>query len=468
MRRLKNIAVTVAVLAQVAVSSGQDIPASPDDRIIAATTDPTLAEVLRDVMHRNPEIAVATARTGAVRQVATQARALPDPQAALTAFVLPPETRVGPQRATLSLSQQIPGGGKRKLRRQAALDGAASSAAEEQALRLRLVTEARRLYHEIGYLDRCAEVLQSDRGVLNHFEELARARYASGTGLQQEVVTIQAQITRIDARLSDLAARRAGRVAALNALRDRAGAEITPSPTLLNPAPAFLDWAGLRERAMTSRPEMASLAAAARRAGTEAELASSRSSPDFMVGLTYGWIDRRTDVDVPDNGQDILGLTGGLTIPLWSSSNDAGREEAAQRRLVVEEQRRSTVTTIDRQLEELRGRLPEIKRQLELFEGVLRIQGEQALSSAVSAYASGRVDALSLLDSERTLLDIRLAAERTRTDLAIAMADLEGVIAGPLAPPQPSGPFESRNSKFEVGQVQESTTDSAVGTGGAS
>jgi len=468
MSKLKQYAATVAVMAQVIVASAQDVPASPSHEIIAATTDPALAEVLRDVVDRNPLIAVAAARTEAARQVAPQARALPDPQAALTAFILPPETRVGPQRATVSVSQHLPGGSKRKLRQRAAIEETVSSSAETEALRLRLVTRARKLYHEIAYLDRSAEVLDSDLGVLNHFEELARTRYASGTGLQQEVLTIQAEITRIDVKLSELASRRAGRLAALNALRDRPGAEIAPSPTPLSTTPATLNWADLRNRALAFRPEMTSLTASARRADTEAELAGSRSSPDFMIGLTYGWIDRRTDVNVPDNGQDILGLTGGLTIPIWGGSNDAGREEATQRRLVIEEQRRATVTSIDQQLEELRGRMPELQRQLELFEGVLRIQSEQALISAVAAYASGQADGLSLLDAERTLLDIRLAAERTRTDLSIAIAELEGVIAGPLGLRLQSGQLEIRNSKFEIGRIQGSATDVAIGTGGAS
>jgi len=432
MRTRKICCVTGVVVSLASFGWAQDAPSSPSLEIIAALSDPTLAAVLRDVVDRNPEISVAEARTAAERQLAPQHQALPDPQAAVTAFVLPPETRVGPQRATITVSQRIPGGNTRKLRSQAAVEGAASSAAETEALRLRLTTDARRLYHEIAFLDRSAEVLGSDRSVLDHFEELARARYAAGSGLQQEVVTIQAEITRIDARLSDLAARRAGLVAALNALRDRPGNPVTPTPTGVNGGGETLGWAVLRDRALALRPEMASLTASARRAGAEAELAESRSSPDFVFGVTYGWIDRRTDVDVPDNGQDIFGLTGGVTIPIWGDSIDAGREEATQRRLVIEQQRRATVTSIDRQLEELRGRLPELRRQLELFEGVLRIQGEQALSSAESAYASGRVAAVSLLEAERTLLDIRLAAARTRADLAIALAELEGVIAAPL------------------------------------
>jgi hypothetical protein len=60
------------------------------------------------------------------------------------------------------------------------------------------------------------------------------------------------------------------------------------------------------------------------------------------------------------------------------------------------------------------------------------VQSEHALRSAEAAYTAGRVDALALLDAERVLLDVRLAAVRARADLAIARARLEGAIAAPL------------------------------------
>ena len=63
--------------------------------------------------------------------------------------------------------------------------------------------------------------MEEDRATLEHYGELALARYASGVGLDQAVIKIQAEITRTDTRLLSLAARRATVVARLNALRDR-------------------------------------------------------------------------------------------------------------------------------------------------------------------------------------------------------------------------------------------------------
>ena len=70
--------------------------------------------------------------------------------------------------------------------------------------------------------------------------------------------------------------------------------------------------------------------------------------------------------------------------------------------------------------------------QMELYDEVLIVQASQSLRSAESAYAAGTADALDLLDAERVLLQVRIAAERARADLDVAVARLEGVIAGPL------------------------------------
>ncbi|MFQ5350661.1 MAG: TolC family protein, partial [Thermoanaerobaculia bacterium] len=125
---------------------------APADEIFSAIDQPVLGALIADVLARNPEIAAARARAAAAEQRAPQARALPDPMAGLTAFVLAPETRVGPQRLSARIQQRFPWFGKLKLKEQAALHGAAAARAEVEAVRLRLLTETRRLYHELGFV----------------------------------------------------------------------------------------------------------------------------------------------------------------------------------------------------------------------------------------------------------------------------------------------------------------------------
>jgi outer membrane protein TolC len=107
-------------------------------------------------------------------------------------------------------------------------------------------------------------------------------------------------------------------------------------------------------------------------------------------------------------------------------------EEGVFNQLAAEEGHREVSTEIDGELGDLLHRIPLLIEQLKLYDGVLLVQARQSLSSAESAYAVGTVDALDLLDAERVLLGVRIAAERVRSDLAIAFAKLEGVIAGPM------------------------------------
>lgn len=437
MKKYPNRIIGVSlVLSAITVGAGEELPPTtiqhgPADAIIENVPDEGIRDLLTEILERNPGIAELSARVAAASSESTAVRKLPDPTAEATAFILPPETRVGPQRFAARLNQRLPGGGKRGISGQTAELKSRALEAETQVLRLELVSRARRLVVELRYLDEARRVIANDRTTLEHYEELARARYASGKGLQMDIIQLQAEISRLETRQSEIAGRRAGVVAEINHLRDRHGHPVNLEAPVMSPA-VGLDWEELHALALASRPELAADRARVERSAALIDLAGKDRSPDFSVGLTYAYVDRRTDVDVPGNGQDVLGISGGITIPLWKAGNDAKVEAAAQMRLAEEASLRSTITAIQRQLEDLRGRIPEITRRLALLEDVLPIQSEQALASAESAYAAGRVDALALLDAERLLLDVRLTAARSRSDLAIAFIDLEAAVGGPI------------------------------------
>lgn len=412
--------------------------ADPAATIVAAVADSTEGVLLGEVLERNPDLARFAAAARAAEQVAPQVRALPDPTAAVTAFLLTPESRVGPQRVMASLSQRLPWFGNLSLREQAATYAATAAQARLAARRLELVTEARRLYLEVGFLDTWTEVIHLDRATLARYEELARTRYAAGFGLEQAVVKIQAEITRDDTRLLEIARRRATVVASLNAVRDLPQGTALPRVELPEAVAVELAPETLRRGALERRLELAAATAEIERAATQVELAHKSYSPDVTLGLTYTLVTGRDDPagrlsPPPDNGQDVLGVTGAVNLPIWRSKLDAGVEEAVQTRLAAEQAQRATVAGIDGVLGDLGQRIPLIWQQLRLYDQVLVVQAREALRSAESAYAAGTINALDLLDAERVLLDVRTGTARARADYAIAVAQLEGAVGGPLA-----------------------------------
>jgi len=409
------------------------------DGIVASVTDVKLRLLLEEVLARNPRLARLKAEAAAVDQRTPQVKALPDPTATLTWFVMPPQTRVGPQRAAVNLTQKLPWFGTLKLDEQATLWDAVASRATLEAAKVKVLTEVRTDYHELQFLRVESLVVGDDRATLEHYGELALARYASGVGLDQAVIKIQAEITRTETRLLNLAARRATVVARLNALRDRPQATAVVVAESGRRQKVALDLGELRRRALDGRPEIAAANGMVEAAASRVESSKKAYSPNVVVGLNYGYVSRRDDeagrLNPPENnGQDILGLTGGVSVPLWRSSLEAGVEERVQNQLAAEEGRREATAAIDGELGDLVHRLPLLAEQVSLYDDVLIVQASQSLRSAESAYASGTANALDLLDAERVLLQVRIAAERVRSDLDVAYARLEGVIAGPLAP----------------------------------
>lgn len=415
-----------------------DPPLTPSQLLLEEVQDARLAGLLREVLDRNPGLAALEARVRSVAERPAQARSLPDPKASVTAFLETPETRVGPVRGRAELSQRFPWFGKLGLREQAAIHQVSAARDGLEAVRLSHLTEARVLYYEIGFLDVFARLTREDRDTLQYFEELARARYAAGIGLQQDVLKIQAEITRDEIKLLNIDKQRTSAVASLNALRNRPEWVDIPEVELPSLPSLVLDPQALRPRAEADRPEVAVAEAEIRRATALVELARKRYAPDITVGLTYSLVDPRDDPQArlsppEDNGQDNLGISLALNLPIRRKRLSAGVDEALAARSAAEGQRQQILTDIGRSLDDLTARIPLIWSQLRLFDDVLVLQSEESLRSAESAYAAGAVNALDLLDAERVLLEARTASERARADYAIALARLEGAVARPLA-----------------------------------
>ena len=85
-------------------------PASPAvesvaERLVASIGDPALRALIEEALARNPGLQAAAAEVRAASRRTEGVRGFPDPTAVVTAFLETPETRVGPQELTASVTQ---------------------------------------------------------------------------------------------------------------------------------------------------------------------------------------------------------------------------------------------------------------------------------------------------------------------------------------------------------------------------
>ena len=164
-----------------------------------------------------------------------------------------------------------------------------------------------------------------------------------------------------------------------------------------------------------------------------ARLARKEYFPDFNVGLNYIFVDKREDaagkLNRPeDNGRDAVGIMLGFNIPLWEGKNMSRVRGATELRYASERNYDSVENAIEFSIRDGVLRAETAFDQLALYERVLIPQAEQALHSTEAAYATGRVQALELIDSERFLLNVRLAHAKLKTDYMKALADIERAV----------------------------------------
>ena len=434
---------TMAVASAIAVSAYITPPrAAAQSPPYATHGDATLAELIGEALEGNPRVRAALLETRAAESRVQQATTLPDPAVSLTQHVLGPQTRVGPQFSNVSVTQSLPWFGTLADRRAIAASSSAMQGESYHEQRAEVVRQVKLAYYDLAYLDEALRITGEEEQLLLHYETLARARYSQGFGQQQEVIKLQAEVTRVLNRRQELLRQRTDFEALLNVLANRPVNAPVPPVTIGERPEVALDDEQLHATGLDERPEVRSARHRIKRGEHGVSLARRRYRPGLTVGVAWGNVlGRRDDPGrenpPPDNGRDTWSLTLGASIPVFRGSYDAGVREAAARVSAAEEAYRDAVNGVALAVRSTAFRITTIEGQLALFERALLPQAEQALRATEEAYSGGVTGVLELLDSEEVLLDVRLGLARLRADYMKTLAEMERAIGSAF--PQEDG-----------------------------
>jgi len=384
-------------------------------------------------LENNPAIAELLARYRAALERVPQMQSLPDPMFTFSQAIRSVETRVGPQRNSFVLSQAFPWFGKLDLRGQVATQDALAVYHLYRARQREVIVQVKRAYYELAYADRALAISREEQSLLEHYETLAQTRYATGQGLQQAVLKIQAEITRVLSRLDLLEQQRASLEARLNTLMDRSPHDSLPPTEPLSAPGADLDLDALYQLGEDNRQELKAAEERIAKSERAIDLAKKSYWPDFFVGVGLVNVGDRKDAagilsPPPDNGKNAFSVSAGVNIPLWRDKYDAAVREASETLLAERSGYADARNEMEFSIRDQVVRAGTLQEQIRLFEDVLIPQSEETLRSTESAYETGQLGVLDLLDSERVLLGVRIVHARYTSDLSSALANLERAI----------------------------------------
>jgi cobalt-zinc-cadmium efflux system outer membrane protein len=382
----------------------------------------------------NPNLAEMQARYEALSEIPSQVGTLPDPMLNLNAMNLPTDTFDRDQEAMTQLqigfSQAFPFPGKLVLRKEAAEYDARAAAHSMDEVRLQLINNVKSKWWQLYYLDRSLETVDNNQALLRQFITVAKTKYETGKGLQQDVLLAQLELSKLMSQKIQLQALRRNQAIQLNILMDQPANNTVMLPDRVSRAmPTLADEEALYRTAESARPLMQQMGTQMSAAQSRLDLAKREYYPDVTVGMAYG--DRTGDNPLPRGGSrsDLLSVMVGVKIPLY-----AGRKQSkavAQKSAELQKSHYALLNKKGMVMGAISSAVTDYHRardQFSLFESGIVPQARQTVESMLIAYQVNEVDFLNLVRSQLTLFNYELQYWKALAEAKQALARLEAAV----------------------------------------
>ena len=391
----------------------------------------TLQEFLREALSRNPQLEAARERWEASRKRIPQSSSLPDPTAGYMIMGQDLETRLGPQKDVFEVEQMVPFPGKLVERHRMAVADAMATEAQRKGVERDLILKVSQAYAEVYAIDATVAVVEEIKETLQKFEGIAQARYASGKGSQRDVAKAQAEVSDTLQRLFVLRQQRETTAAFLNALINRdPGTPLGPvaPPRLPSLSMTLEDLVALAQK---QRPELGEASALLVKSRHAYSLAKFEYVPDLSIGFQYVGIENGMTTD-PNDGQDAWMIPLKVTLPLWQNRIGAAVQEAKRNLEASRADLQQVQNMSAYDVKDAYYRFTSARQIVGLYENALIPEAELAFRSDQAGYEGGTIDVLNLVDSERVLLNAKVAYHQALADALKSFAALERAVGTDL------------------------------------
>jgi outer membrane protein, heavy metal efflux system len=355
-----------------------------------------LVDLLHEARDKNPDLKAAQARLQAAKSQVSPAGALDDPMLMVQLWNAPADFSSVP--VMVQISQQLPLGGKRAARREAADADAAMALSDLAGKERELDTQVAAAYFDLFLAERTEAADDELSRILAVLVRSSEARVASGKGEQVELLRAQASVVQLQSDRETALDHQRSAWARLCALLDRdpsSAIGATTQPALL---PSLPPVATLQEQAKGGRPELAAAQAQISGAGAQLRLAKAASVPD--VGVFAAGMHTFDSGAGPSN---FLFAGFQVNLPIFGSGKNGPHVSAANAQLVAaQEAEHALRNKVAAEVAENYAHVLAEEHQIKLHHQLIPL-ARQSVESAEFGYAAGRVDFTMAIDSAREL-----------------------------------------------------------------
>ena len=390
-------------------------------QIEASAEEPlSLKTAIAEAVKSNPEVLAAKRNYEAASARILQAASLNDPMLEFEYDKIYADRMLsGDPMKTYAISQDIPFPTKLFLRAKIASKVAKMAYENYKAKERSVISQVNSTYSELYIIYRTIDVTKENKGILEQFSSVATRRYSTGQGTQADTLKAQIELAKIDNQLIMLEQRRLSTQARLNILMNKDPKNEIGTPASQAPVKFTQPLEGFYATAKQNNPELKSYRYAIDRGKAAYDLSLNEFMPDFTVKFKQMVNGGKADEEA------WAGMLG-VTIPLWFFQKQAfGVKEMYSELEMLKAEYRTKENMVLYDIRDLYARVEANKKIVELYEMAFIPQADETVRAAIKGYESGRADFLTLLDSQRMLIEFKLDHYRAILDLRVALAELE-------------------------------------------
>ncbi len=405
------------------------------------SAEPPLAELLEEGLTQNKELQSLQAQVESLEKKISVAGSLEDPRLGFGLVNVPTDTWELDQepmtKQEVFIAQRFPWFGTLSLKSQGQALKASQKKALLEAKKLELARKIATAYYRLGFVATNLEINTRLTDMVTQLLTVAETRYASGEGLQQDVLQAQVELSELIDERIDLKKRSRILKNQINELLNRESFMAVLPPIDLKYPDARLDVEDLKKQSLNNNPWLRVRLAEVEQTLVEKKLAKKDYWPDMDFKVAYG----RREEDF--NGRslpDLFSATVTITVPLWFQSRQNKQLASSEKsHEAARKYYRNLVKSLPHRVDALATEIRDTQENYRLYMDALLVQSEQWARSSLTAYEVGKVEFNTMVNAQIRLLRVELQAKRYLYTIYQKLAELEEVLGGPLHPQAEDG-----------------------------
>nr|WP_231517297.1 TolC family protein [Tenacibaculum sp. 47A_GOM-205m] len=359
-----------------------------------------LQEYIETALENNPEVQQFEAQYKRISEKKEEVNTLPNTEFGAGYFVSEPETRTGPQQFKLSVKQMIPFFGTISARENYVSSLADASYQDMMVVKRKLMTSVAQLYYKLYEIKAKQKVLDENIELLKTYEKLALTSVEVGKASAVDVLRLQIRRNELNQQNEVLAETFSGIEKAFNKLLNQ---DIRTSVRVVDSLPIPAEAAKIQPSNLQLHPELVKFDKMYTSVEKSELLNQKDKQPMIGFGLDYVNVAKRTDMDMPENGKDIVMPMVSLSIPIFNKKNKSitKQNKLQQEEILSQKQQRYNTleTVLYRAVSDRNAAMISHQTQLKNLE-----QAKNAEQILVKSYETGTIDFNDVLDIQELQL----------------------------------------------------------------